>query len=105
MLNHKVWTQKDAKSLMLQLKELWVEEEEPTEHTVESHHIFHQTLIWSSTLLKRVLQLKEKTKNKLDWQRNKLLNKDSLLESDHFPKFIIHSKTCYFEIIYECIRT
>ena len=83
MLNPKVLIQKDAKSLTLLPRELSVEEEELTEHMVEFPHIFPPTLIWNSTLPKRVHQSKERTKNKLDWQRNKLLNKDLLLESDY----------------------
>lgn len=65
-LNKRVSMSKSALSLTFAPKELLTEEEEPSELTVEFHHIFPPTAISNSTLLRSPDQLPEKTNNKLD---------------------------------------
>ena len=81
-LSQKVLMSSDAKSAMLPHKELLTEEEETTELTVESRHTCPQTATLSSILSRRTRKLKELTNNKLDWQRNKLPDKNLLSVSD-----------------------
>ena len=63
-------------------KELLTEEEELTELTVESHHIFPPTLTVSSTAQNKPTRSRELTNNKLDTQRSNSPGKDLLLESE-----------------------
>ena len=63
-------------------KELLTEEEELTELTVESHHIFPPTRIASSTPQNKPTRLKELTNNKLDTPRSNSPDKDLLLVSE-----------------------
>jgi hypothetical protein len=65
-LNKRVLMLKNAKSLTFAPKELSTEEEEPTEHMVESLLIFPPTAILSSTLLRNPDKLPEKTNKLLD---------------------------------------
>ena len=63
-------------------KELLTEEEELTEPTVESHHIFPPTPIVSSTPQNKPTESRELTKPKLDTPRSNSPGKDLLLVSE-----------------------
>ena len=63
-------------------KELLTEEEELTELTVESHHIFPPTLIVNYTPQNKLTRLRELTKHKLDTPRSNSPGLDLLLESE-----------------------
>jgi len=63
-------------------KELLTEEEELTEPTVESHHIFPPTPIVSSTPQNKPTESRELTNNKLDTPRSNSPGKDLLLVSE-----------------------